>query len=141
MNKKGNGYILGSTWGYYIMYGIIFLFAVAIAARYINAQIITDVDFSSLEQDVVSFTAIGCFKGDDFGIIDYSRFGNDRLKECFDEDVYHVEANLESIDSDMDRTIRNFIFSNENKITYYVLIKNEDKLEKGFLTVVFEDVA
>ena len=133
MNKKGGGEIISGKTGYYIIYIFIFAISIAIAASYINNKVTVDVDFSKLEGDVVSSIVFDCLKGKEFGIIDYNKFKNEKLKECFDENVYHVKVKLRESGE-----IRNSDFSSENSAEYYVLV-DKGELQKDILSVEFEN--
>ena len=137
MNKKGGGEILSGKTGYYIVYIFIFAISIAIAAAYINNKVTVDVDFSVLERDVVSSMVFDCLKGSEFGIIDYNKFKKENiLKECFDENTYHVKVKLGEIGE-----INNYPFSSQNSIKYYVLVDRNGELQRDFLSLEFENAA
>ncbi len=135
MNKKGGGEILSGKTGYYIVYIFIFAISIAIAAAYINNKVTVNVDFSVLERDVVSSMVFDCLKGSEFGIIDYNKFKSENLKECFDENTYYVKVKLRESGE-----IRNFDFSSDNRVEYYVLV-DKGELQRDFLSLEFENVA
>ncbi|MEK6952394.1 MAG: hypothetical protein AABX29_05240 [Nanoarchaeota archaeon] len=135
MNKKGGGDILSGKTGYYIIYIFIFAICIAIAAAYINNKVTVDVDFSRLEMNVISSMVFDCLKGNQFGIIDYNKFKNENLKECFDENTYHVKVKLRESGE-----IRNFDFSSQNSAEYYVLV-DKGELQRDFLYLEFENAA
>ncbi len=139
MNRKGGGNILAGKTGYYIIYIFIFGISMAIAGAFINNNVITEVDFSQLEKDVVGNIMFDCLKGSGFGVIDYSKISDERLNECFDEDVYHVKISLD-VDGLDNKEIKNFNF-NSDEIGYYVVVEDNERVEKGILSLEFENVA
>jgi len=142
MNKKGQGDILGGKTIYYIIYIFIFVICIAIASLYINNKVMTDIDFSELESDVIGSITFNCFGGSEFGIIDHTKFNDENIKNCFNKDMYHVKAKLDFFDDHLvDMPIKNFNFDSENKVEYYVLVDYNDRLEKANLVLEFENVA
>jgi len=134
MNKKGQG-IIGGKWGYYLIYIVLFTISIAIAAAYINNNVLVDVDFSDLESDVVGNLVFECLKADEFGIIDNNKLNDQTLQNCFDSEVYHVKVKLND-----GAWSQNYDFSSDNELEYYVLVKDGDKLKNNILWVDFENV-
>lgn len=135
MNRKGGGNILSGKTGYYIIYIFIFIISSIIAMAYINNKVTVNVDFSNLEKDVVSSMVFGCLKGNEFGIIDYNKFKNKNLEECFDENTYHVKVKLMESGE-----ISNSPFSSQNSVEYYVLV-DKGELQRDILSLEFENAA
>jgi len=135
MNKKGQAIIAGK-WGYYLVYIVIFTISIAIAAGYINNKVLSDVDFSDLESDVVGNMVFECLKGSEFGIINKDKLTDSNLQSCFNPEVYHVKAKLKD-----GAWYKNYDFSSDNELRYYVLAEEQGKIEGDILLVEFENVA
>ncbi|MBU2639189.1 MAG: hypothetical protein KKG75_00610 [Nanoarchaeota archaeon] len=123
MNKKG-GSTLASKSGFYIIFLILFTFAVLYSVKFIEDKEVRRVDFFQLEDSVVINRVISCVSNDNFGEIDVNKFNEIELRKCLTNTNFNFIIMLDTVDDQKIVSIGD-VGLDYRSIGRYVLVDNK----------------
>jgi hypothetical protein len=123
MNRKGNSTLASKT-GFYILFILLFVFAVGYSVSFIERGEIEARDLIEIEKSVIANRVVSCLSGNYFGEIDLEKYNLDGLRNCLKNDNYGF---LIKLTENEDVVFGDLNFRAE-KSRRYVLIEGEKSI-------------